>query len=224
MGRTSQGSADNKRVTLRTIAERLQLTPATISVVLNGRPAATAIPQHTKERIRQAAEELNYRPNYFARSLSLKTSRTYVVALLVSGIVSSATAEAVAAVEKILREQGYLMFVGLCEGYASERYLAQLAGHGVEGIITLDVQANYYGALPIVEMNQDATFLHGLDRRKPTTQIQLAAETAVLSLLESVKAGGKPKAPRNKARAPQWGFPTTVIAAGGNPEGRTLPE
>jgi LacI family transcriptional regulator len=224
MARTSEGSA--KRVTLRTIAERLRLTPATISVVLNGRPAAAAIPQRTRERIRQAAEELNYRPNYFARSLSLKTNRTYVVALLVSDIASSATAEAVAAVEKILRDQGYLMFVGLCEGYASERYLAQLAGHGVEGVITLDVQADYYGALPIVELKRDMTFYYGHDRAEPTTQIQLAAEIAVLSLIESLKSGGRPKAMRRKThRALLLEFPAGVMsAARDNSEGRVRPD
>src|SRR6516162_3626862 len=54
------------RVTLKTIAQHLGLTPGTVSAALNDSPAARSIPEHTKERIIAAARELNYRPNYFA--------------------------------------------------------------------------------------------------------------------------------------------------------------
>lgn len=55
-----------KPVSLKTVAEYLKLSPATISVVLNQSPAAKAIPAHTQDRIRKAACKLDYRPNFFA--------------------------------------------------------------------------------------------------------------------------------------------------------------
>ena len=57
------------RVTLRTIAEHVGLTPGTISAVLNNTRAADRIPQHTRDRIVAAAREMNYSPNPLARAL-----------------------------------------------------------------------------------------------------------------------------------------------------------
>src|SRR5438876_11972135 len=63
---------DNKqgaRVTLKTVATYLGLTPGTISAVLNNALASKRIPQPTKDRIFAAARELNYQPNPLARAL-----------------------------------------------------------------------------------------------------------------------------------------------------------
>jgi DNA-binding LacI/PurR family transcriptional regulator len=57
------------RVTLKTVAEYLGLTPGTISAVLNDTPGAIRIPQATKARIVAAARDLNYQPNPLARAL-----------------------------------------------------------------------------------------------------------------------------------------------------------
>ena len=57
------------RVTLKTIAEHVGLTPGTISAVLNNTRAADRIPQHTRDRVIAAARELNYSPNALARAL-----------------------------------------------------------------------------------------------------------------------------------------------------------
>ena len=51
------------RVTLKTIARHLGLTPGTVSAALNNSAAARSIPEHTKNRIIEAAKTLNYRPN-----------------------------------------------------------------------------------------------------------------------------------------------------------------
>src|SRR5947207_3389676 len=65
------------KVTLKTIAQHLGLTPGTVSAALNNSAAARSIPEHTKNRIIEAAKTLNYRPNFFARTLRLK--RTYTI-------------------------------------------------------------------------------------------------------------------------------------------------
>ncbi len=57
------------RVTLRTIAEQVGLTPGTISAVLNNTRAADRIPQQTRDRVIAAARQLNYSPNPLARAL-----------------------------------------------------------------------------------------------------------------------------------------------------------
>src|SRR5258707_13623111 len=72
------------KVTLKTIAEHLGLTPGTVSAALNNSPAARSIPEHTKNRIIEAAQALNYRPNFFARTLRLR--RTYTLGVIAEGI------------------------------------------------------------------------------------------------------------------------------------------
>jgi LacI family transcriptional regulator len=57
------------RVTLKTVANHLGLTPGTISAVLNKTRASQRIPQPTKDRVFAAARDLNYQPNALARAL-----------------------------------------------------------------------------------------------------------------------------------------------------------
>jgi DNA-binding LacI/PurR family transcriptional regulator len=65
----SKQSSKSTRVTLKTVANRVGLTPGTISAVLNNTAGAIRIPQATKARIVAAARELNYQPNPLARAL-----------------------------------------------------------------------------------------------------------------------------------------------------------
>src|SRR5690349_11702211 len=62
-------TSSKKKVTLKTVADHLGLTPGTISAVLNNTPGALRIPQTTKDRIQAAAREFNYQPNPLARAL-----------------------------------------------------------------------------------------------------------------------------------------------------------
>ena len=62
-------NATTTRVTLKTIADYVGLTPGTISAVLNNTRAADRIPQRTRDRVIIAARELNYSPNPLARAL-----------------------------------------------------------------------------------------------------------------------------------------------------------
>jgi DNA-binding LacI/PurR family transcriptional regulator len=55
---------------------RIKLTPGTVSAVLNNSAASGSIPEHTKKRVIAAAQKLNYKPNYFARSLRGKRTHT----------------------------------------------------------------------------------------------------------------------------------------------------
>src|SRR2546423_5058830 len=65
---------DKRPVSLKELAAHLGLSPSTLSLVLNERPAASAIPQATRDRIFAAARGLNYRPHFMARSLCMQRS------------------------------------------------------------------------------------------------------------------------------------------------------
>ena len=71
-------------VTLKSVAQRVGLTASTVSAVLNNSAASLSVPEQTKNRILAAARDLNYRPNFFARSLRVK--RTYTIGVILEEI------------------------------------------------------------------------------------------------------------------------------------------
>lgn len=71
-------------IAIRQLAKEIGLSPTTVSMVLNSKPLAQAIPKETKLRVRAAAKKFGYTPNPFARSLFSRRSAS--VAILLSDI------------------------------------------------------------------------------------------------------------------------------------------
>ncbi len=138
------------RVTLNTIAQHLGLTPGTVSAALNNSAAARSIPEHTKARILAAARELNYRPNYFARSLRLQ--RTYTIGIITEEIGDPYGALVMSGVEEYLRERNYF-FLAVAHRHdpkVLQTYSQMLLERGVEGFITIDTSIDDRPARPTV--------------------------------------------------------------------------
>ena len=126
------------KVTLKTIAKHLGLTPGTISAALNNSHAARSIPGHTKNRILAAAQELNYCPNFFARSLRLR--RTYTIGVIAEEIGDAYGSMVISGIEEYLRKNEYFFFtvVHRHDSKLLETYAQMLIMRGVEGFITTD--------------------------------------------------------------------------------------
>src|SRR5215472_14265428 len=92
--------------TLKDLAKHLGLTKGTVSAVLNDSPYAKAIPQHTKDRIFAAARELNYHPNFFARTLRKK--RTYTVGVICAEIGDAYGSVIISGIETALSQRKYV--------------------------------------------------------------------------------------------------------------------
>src|ERR1700690_2755428 len=73
---TQKQSSENPPISLRQLAEHLNLSPATISLVVNSAPGMRTIALATRARVLAAAKELNYRPNSLARSLRTRQNFT----------------------------------------------------------------------------------------------------------------------------------------------------
>lgn len=56
-------------VQIKQIAEQVGMSPSTVSIVLNGRGDEMRIAKGTQKRIQEAAREMNYHPNIYARRL-----------------------------------------------------------------------------------------------------------------------------------------------------------
>ncbi len=138
------------KVTLKTIAQHLGLTPGTVSAALNNSPAARSIPEHTKNRIIEAAQSLNYRPNFFARSLRLK--RTYTIGVIAEEIGDAYGSMVISGIEEYLRKNDYffLTVIHRHDPKLLQTYAQMLLTRGVEGFITTDTSLTQKLALPTV--------------------------------------------------------------------------
>jgi LacI family transcriptional regulator len=150
MARKKSTSLREAKVTLKTIAQHLGLTPGTVSAALNDSAAARSIPEHTKERILAAAKELNYRPNYFARSLRLQ--RTYTIGVIAEEIGDPYGAMVISGIEEYLRKHNYffLTVIHRHDQKVLQAYSQMLLARGVEGFITTDTSIQEKPARPTV--------------------------------------------------------------------------
>ncbi len=137
-------------VTLRAVAEHVGLAPGTVSAVLNNAPSARSIPEHTRERIRAAAQELKYRPNFLARSLRKK--RTYTVGLILEEIGDSYGSMVISGVEAYLRQRDYFFLTVIHRHDLAmlRDYSQLLLERGVEGFVTVDTSLQEPPPLPTV--------------------------------------------------------------------------
>src|SRR5271169_528046 len=136
--------------TLKELAKHLGLTKGTVSAVLNDSPYAKAIPQHTKDRIIAAALELNYHPNFFARSLRKK--RTFTVGVIAAEIGDAYGSVVISGIEALLSERKYF-FVTVVHHHDPQmlrQYSDILQTRGSEGFITIDTTVTQPPRLPTV--------------------------------------------------------------------------
>jgi DNA-binding LacI/PurR family transcriptional regulator len=149
-GKATPGRRGEPKVTLRTIADHLGLTPGTVSAALNNSEAARSIPEHTKQRILEAARKLNYRPNFFARSLRLR--RTYTIGVIAEEIGDAYGSTIISGIEQYLRQNNYffLTVIHRHDKKLLQTYAHMLQARGVEGFITVDTSITEEPALPTV--------------------------------------------------------------------------
>jgi hypothetical protein len=138
-------------VTLRTVAERVNLAPCSVSAVLNHTPASWAIPQRTKDRVFRAAAQLKYRPNLSARSL--RTKRTHMIALL-ADFGQTSVSRAIVGMERTLRRKGYLLVLGAIDAAADwTRTSVELQQRGIEGVIAVGINVPREVEMPVVTVD-----------------------------------------------------------------------
>jgi len=151
MGHKRKSRSDQPAtVTLKAVAEHVGLSPGTVSAVLNDAPSARAIPDQTKARIHAAARELNYRPNFFARTLRRK--RTNTIGVIAEEIGDAYSSGIISGVEACLRRKNYffLTVVHRHDPALLRQYEELLIERGVEGFIAVDMQLERPPLLPTV--------------------------------------------------------------------------
>ena len=131
----SKDSTPPGHVNLRMLAEHLELSQTTVSLVLNNSPSAKSIPQETRKRVIEAAERLNYRPNYFARSL--RQSRSMSVGVLAPDLSEGYFTRVMSGVVQELTSAHYFYFTA-CHDWKQElieKYPRMLVERAVDGFL-----------------------------------------------------------------------------------------
>ena len=141
-------------VNLRMLAEHLGLSQTTISLVLNNSPSAKSIPQETRDRVVEAAERLNYRPNYFARSL--RQSRSMSVGVLAPDLSEGYFTRVMSGVVEELTAAHYFYFTA-CHDWNRElieKYPRMLVERAVDGFLLLNTAVDEFEVpVPVVAIS-----------------------------------------------------------------------
>ena len=121
-----------QKVRLEDVAEYANVSPTTVSRVLNNRGS---ISDKTRKKVNDAIEELGYFPNEIARSLY--GNKSNLVGVLFPNVSNPFYSEMVTELEKILSEKDYKVL--LCNTHNNlekeSKYLKMLLSNQVDGII-----------------------------------------------------------------------------------------
>ena len=173
--------SNGNAVTLKSVAAHVGLSPGTVSAVLNDAPSARHIPKPTRDRIVAAARKLDYRPNFFARSL--RKQRTFTLGVIAYEIGDGYSSSIIAGIENYARQKDYFFVTGVHrhDRELFDRYSRLLLQRGAEGIITVDFNLAHSFPVPAVSipghMDNEGVTNIVLDHRH-------AAELALKHLVE----------------------------------------
>ncbi|MFO1209729.1 MAG: LacI family DNA-binding transcriptional regulator [Amaricoccus sp.] len=137
-------------VRLKDVAARTGFSVNTVSLALRD---SVRIPDETRKRIRAAADELGYLPNFVAKSLVSRETKT--IGLVLTDVTNPVLTRVAQAVERLLAEKGYGTLLGASNGAAGEegRVLEMFRSRQVDGML---VYPHDHRALDAVRRLRDA--------------------------------------------------------------------
>jgi DNA-binding LacI/PurR family transcriptional regulator len=146
--------------TIKDIAAAADVSTATVSRTINN---PEKVKKATREKIESLVRELEYRPNYLARSL--KKRRTDSVGILASFSMNTYLSEILEAVELVLIKNGIFSYVCNCEFDLDleKKYARALIGRNIDALIVIEAASfnrpdNYFIThtfdFPVILINQ----------------------------------------------------------------------
>ena len=143
--KTSSVPPASGRVSQKMLAEYLDLSPATVSFVLNNAPGRS-IPPATRERVKAAAKKFGYQPSLIARSL--QGLKTQTIGILLPELGEGYHSQVLSGAADVLMREGYFFFTAHHRHRKDlvAEYPRLLQARGVDGILAIDTHLE--GALP----------------------------------------------------------------------------
>ncbi len=100
-------------VTIKEIAQKCNVSAATVSNILNGKAKAG---EETRQKVLQAVKEMGYQPNYIAQGL--RNSKTHTVGIIAEDIAQFTTPGMIESIMEYCEEKGYRTIVQNLRLYA----------------------------------------------------------------------------------------------------------
>jgi len=137
-----------ENVTIRKLAQQLQLSAATVSKALAD---SHEISEATKKRVQELAASLNYTPNPYASSLRKKKSKT--IAVILPEVADSFFAQVIDGVEAVAQDKGYHVLICLTHerAWKEQAILLEFLGGRADGIL-LSVTSETVNPAPIRQL------------------------------------------------------------------------
>jgi DNA-binding LacI/PurR family transcriptional regulator len=141
----SDDTAGRRPPSIRDVARLADVSHQTVSRVLNNHPS---IRPETRDRVVEAMETLNYRPNRAARALV--TSRSQTLGILAAASSMYGPASSIASIEAAARARGYWVNTANIDATDPQSIadgLAHLMAQSVEGLVVIAPQVRVVRAL-----------------------------------------------------------------------------
>lgn len=132
---------NNKKVTIKEIANLAGVSKATVSRVINEK-AENNMKKETKERIEKIMKDLNYQPNKIAQSLS--TNKSHTIGLIISDISNTFYSNLARGVGGVAEENNYTLSIFNTDEIESreKEYLNSILQRQFDGIIIAPIGKN----------------------------------------------------------------------------------
>lgn len=185
MGRKEQSSEKDQGqptrgngVTFTALTKHVGWTPGAVSAL-----ACRSAPEHSKRRIFAAAHELEYKPNYLARTL--RVGRSSTIGVIAAEVGDPYGQLIISGIERYLRANGFFYLTAVHRHHKEllESYSRLLLERGVEGFITVDTPIVREPALPTVAVAGHRPF-------PGVTNIALDHQAAAFSALRHLLENG----------------------------------
>ncbi len=175
--------SSERPVTLKTLAEQLKLSPATISVVLNNAGGVHGIAPRTQARVFAAAKYFKYKPNRLARSLRMQ--QTMNIGVLVPEFSEGYFTMVISGIEDCLGQAGYTHTVISHQGKPNlmRDHPRQLLDRSVDGMILVNTRMQEPTTVPVV-------CISGHEEIEGVTNVMINHDSAALLALKHLFDSG----------------------------------
>lgn len=142
-----------KRVSLKTIANELGVSSATVSLVLNGKDKNGRVSKEMSKKILAKAAELNYVPNILAKGLKAGKSKT--IGLIIADISNIFFGAIALNIQNYAHERGYTVLIGNTNENINEmeNMIEFLYARQIDGLIITPTENSQYLLNKIISNN-----------------------------------------------------------------------
>lgn len=136
-----------QNVGLKDVARQARCSIGVVSTVLNGASGNIVVGKETRQRVQQVAKELGYRPNFAARSLVRRSTRTLGIYIMPNSpstnLGNAYEGQIINGIETVCDAYDYdLLLINLGGHKTPERCLHQIAERRADGLILIRVDGS----------------------------------------------------------------------------------